>query len=43
VDLVQLEADATTARQKRPFVMAALKSGKGVPDIVRFIVEDGGL
>lgn len=43
VDLVQLEADAMTARQERPFVMAALKSGKGVPDIVRFIVEDGGL
>jgi urease accessory protein len=43
VDVDLLEADATTARQERPFVMAALKSGKGVQDIVRFIVEEGGL
>ncbi|WP_380058528.1 urease accessory protein UreG [Falsihalocynthiibacter sp. SS001] len=43
VDLAQLESDATQARRERPFVMAALKSGKGVDDVAAFIVEQGGL
>lgn len=43
VDVDLLESDATNARQGRPFVMAGLKSGKGVDQIVKFIVEEGGL
>lgn len=43
VDPALLESDASAARGARPFVMAALKSGLGVPEIVRFIEEEGGL
>ncbi|MDE0589309.1 urease accessory protein UreG [Halocynthiibacter sp. C4] len=43
VDTAQLEADATSARGDLPFVMAALKSGKGVPEVAKFIREAGGL
>lgn len=43
VDPDLLESDARRARGARPFVMAALKSGKGVDQIVRFIEEEGGL
>lgn len=43
VDVQQLEIDATVARQKRPFVMAALKTGRGVPEIADFIIQEGGL
>ncbi len=43
VDEALLRSDATTARGQRPFVMAALKSGIGVDQIVAFLKEDGGL
>jgi urease accessory protein len=43
VDVGQLHSDATAARGTLPFVMAALKSGKGIPEIVAFVVEQGGL
>ncbi|MEM8592906.1 MAG: urease accessory protein UreG [Pseudomonadota bacterium] len=43
VDVAQLERDATGNRQGRPFVMAGLKDGHGVADIVEFIVREGGL
>ncbi|KCV83231.1 urease accessory protein [Actibacterium atlanticum] len=43
VDPDLLESDAKTARGARPFVMAALKAGKGVDQIVAFIEEEGGL
>lgn len=43
VDPALLETDARAARGAGPFVMAALKSGLGVPEIVRFIEEEGGL
>ena len=43
VDTAQLEADATAARAGRPFVMAALKSGKGVDIVADFIIREGGL
>jgi len=43
VDRDQLESDARDNRGGRPFVMAALKSGQGVPEIVDFIAEAGGL
>jgi urease accessory protein len=38
-----LEADARAARGERPFVMASLRDGVGVDDVVRFIEEAGGL
>lgn len=43
VDPDQLERDATDNRAGRPFVMAALKSGTGVDQIVDFIAQEGGL
>ncbi|MCL4105303.1 UNVERIFIED_CONTAM: hypothetical protein GTU68_055434 [Idotea baltica] len=43
VDTDLMHADATAARGARPFVMAALKSGKGVDEIVGFIQREGGL
>ncbi|MDJ0860083.1 MAG: urease accessory protein UreG [Dinoroseobacter sp.] len=43
VDRDLLESDAKTARGARPFVMSALKSGVGVPDIVSFLEVEGGL
>ncbi len=43
VDVGLLHSDATTARGSLPFVMAALKSGKGIPEIVAFVIEEGGL
>ncbi|WP_372602840.1 urease accessory protein UreG [Actibacterium sp.] len=42
VDPVLLESDARAARGTRPFVMAALKSGKGVDQIIAFVEEQGG-
>ncbi|MCV2880749.1 urease accessory protein UreG [Actibacterium sp. XHP0104] len=42
VDPDLLERDARAARGGLPFVMAALKSGKGVDQIVAFIREQGG-
>lgn len=43
VDPVQLEKDAHDARGTRPVVMAQLRHGEGVAQIVDFIVEQGGL
>lgn len=43
VDLARLETDTAHARGKRPFVMASLKKGLGVPEIVAFIRREGGL
>lgn len=43
VDEALLQSDASTARGARPFVMAALKQGKGVEEIIAFLKEDGGL
>jgi len=43
VDPELLERDARAARGARPFVMAGLKAGKGVPEIVAFLKEEGGL
>jgi len=41
VDL--LASDARSARGARPFVMASLRRGVGVPEIVAFLEETGGL
>jgi urease accessory protein len=43
VDAALLEADATAARQGRPFVMASLRSGGGVAEVVAFLKQAGGL
>ena len=43
VDAAQLEADTAAARNGRPYVMAALRSGRGVEDVAAFIVRAGGL
>jgi urease accessory protein len=43
VDPDRLEADAAAARGARPFVMASLRTGRGLDRIVAFIEEAGGL
>jgi urease accessory protein len=42
-DLGIMEADALRMRGKRPFVFTNLKSGEGVEQIARFLVQKGGL
>jgi urease accessory protein len=43
VDLALLEADTRAARGARPFVMARLRHGVGVDQVVAFLEEAGGL
>ncbi len=43
VDPVLLDSDARAARAGRPCVMAALRQGRGVPEVVAFLKEAGGL
>ncbi len=43
VDLVLLEEDTRRARGPRPYVMARLRHGQGVAEVVEFLVRDGGL
>ncbi len=43
VDPDLLRSDSATARGERPFVMASLKSGKGVVEVVAFLTAEGGL
>ena len=43
VDLAAMEIDATRMRGGKPFAFTDLSRGKGVEEIVRFIVEHGGL
>ncbi|TFL18548.1 urease accessory protein UreG [Jannaschia formosa] len=42
VDLDQARADLDVARAGRPYVMAALRHGKGVDEVIAFIREEGG-
>ena len=42
-DPVLLESDAKAARGARPYVMASLKAGRGVTEVVAFLVREGGL
>jgi urease accessory protein len=42
-NLEVMEADARRMRQPRPFIFSNLKSGEGVEQIARFIVDRGGL
>ena len=43
VDPVLLESDARVARGVRPFVVASLRQGRGVAEIVAFLKSAGGL
>lgn len=43
VDPVLLESDARAARGDRPLVMASLRAGQGVEEIVAFLAREGGL
>jgi urease accessory protein len=43
VDRAQLEADTRAARGPRPYVMARLRQGGGVAEIVAFLESAGGL
>lgn len=43
VDLDQMDIDATKARAGKPFAFTDLSRGKGVAEIVDFLVEHGGL
>ncbi len=43
VDLVQLEADTKVARAERPYIMAQIRQGVGVDQIVAFLEREGGL
>ena len=43
VDPVLLESDTRAARGQRPYVMASLKAGRGVDEIVAFVMREGGL
>ena len=43
VDPALLEQEARTARGTRPLVMAQLRHGKGVEEVVDFLIREGGL
>ena len=43
VDLDLLRSDAGAARSGRPFVMASLRNGVGIDEVVDFILSEGGL
>jgi urease accessory protein len=43
VDLALLEADTQVARGARPYVMARLRQGQGVAEVVAFLEAEGGL
>jgi len=43
VDPALLESDARAARGARPFVLASLKAGRGVAEVVDFLRREGGL
>ena len=43
VDTELLASDAAKARGARPFVMASLREGRGVDEVVAFLVREGGL
>jgi urease accessory protein len=43
VDVVQLESDTKVARGQRPYVMARLRQGQGVAEVVAFLQQNGGL
>ncbi len=42
-DLGVMDRDSKKMRGTRPFIFANIRAGEGVPEIARFIVEQGGL
>ena len=43
VDLAQLEQDTRAARGARPYVLAQMRGGVGIPEVVAFLQQAGGL
>lgn len=43
VDLALLESDTRAARGARPFVLAQVRNGIGLPQIIAFLEREGGL
>jgi len=43
VDLVLLEADTRKARGSKPFVLAEVRNGKGLDEIIAWLLRNGGL
>ncbi|RGP37015.1 urease accessory protein UreG [Pseudotabrizicola alkalilacus] len=43
VDPVLLESDTARARGARPYIMAQLRQGRGVAEVVAFLEREGGL
>ncbi|WP_417807417.1 urease accessory protein UreG [Thioclava sp.] len=43
VDLDLLESDTKRARGDKPYVLARLRQGAGVEDVVAFLIREGGL
>jgi urease accessory protein len=43
VDLALLEADTRAARGQRPYVLARLRQGEGIAQVVAFLCREGGL
>ena len=43
VDLGLLESDTRAARGARPYVLAQVRKGVGVPEVVEFLQREGGL
>jgi len=43
VDLELLESDTKAARGSRPYVLARLRQGTGIEEVVDFLVREGGL
>lgn len=43
VDVALLESDTKAARGQRPYVMARLRQGHGVAEVVAFLQQNGGL
>ena len=43
VDLARLGKDTSAARGENPYVLATLRQGQGVDEIVNFITREGGL
>jgi urease accessory protein len=43
VDLALLEQDTRTARKDLPFVLAQLRGGVGIADVIEFLQSEGGI
>lgn len=43
VDLALLQSDTANARGARPYVMAQIRNGIGLPEVIAFLQNEGGL